>query len=134
MALYLEAVLAEGPADCEVYGLFGDLLPAALMEEGGELQWVRARQGKVPDFKFLLPSPEGPVQCLAELKVISAGKTWFPRGVIGKGTNRRAAGLTTEYEAKLRDYDVRFHGAEPRRRGQLAPPPGVTGDKIPPFW
>ena len=88
MALYLEAVLAKVPADCEVYGLFGDLLPAALMEEGGELQWGRARQGKVPDFKFLLPSPEGPVQCLAELKVISAGKRWFPRGVTGKGTNR----------------------------------------------
>ena len=69
-------------------GLFGDLLPAGLMEEGGELQWGRARQGKVPDFKFLLPSPEGPVQCLAELKVISAGKRWFPRGVTGKGTNR----------------------------------------------
>ena len=94
------------------------------MEEGGELQWGRARQGKVPDFKFLLPSAEGPVQRLAELKVIGAGKTWFPRGVTGKGTNRRAAGLTGEYEAKLRDFDVRFHGAEARRRGQPVPPPG----------
>ena len=34
--------------DCEVYGQFSDLLPASLMEEGGELQWGRARQGKVP--------------------------------------------------------------------------------------
>ena len=81
MALYREACLAKVPADCEVYGLFGDLLPAALLEEGGELQWGRARQGKVPDFKFLLSTPEGPKPCLAELKVISAGKTWFPRGV-----------------------------------------------------
>ena len=88
------------------------------MEEGGELQWGRACQGKVPDFKFLLPSPEGPVQCLADLKVISAGKTWFPRGVARKDTNQQAAGLTSEYEAKLRDYDVRFNGAEPRRWGQ----------------
>ena len=38
MAIYLEAGLSKVPADCEVYGLFGDLLPAALLEEGGELQ------------------------------------------------------------------------------------------------
>ena len=118
MAIYLEAVLAKVPANC-------DLLPAALEEEGGELQWGRARQGKVPDFQFLLPSLEGPTQRLAELKVVSAGKTWFPRGVAGKGTDRRAARLTTEYETKLREYDVRFHGpsrdcrASPCRR--LAP-------------
>jgi hypothetical protein len=117
-------VLAKVPANCEVYGLFGDLLPAALEEEGGELQWGRARQGKVLDFQFLLPSPEGPTQRLAELKVVSAGKTWFPRGVAGKGTDRRAARLTTEYETKLRDYDVRFHGAEPRLQGGPVPPPG----------
>ena len=124
MAIYLEAGLAKVPADCEVYGLFGDLLPAALLEEGGELQWGRARQGKVPDFKFLLPSPEGPKTCLAELKVINAGKTWYPRGVAGKGTGRRAGRLAAEYEAKLRDYDVRFHGALPLRRGEPEPVPG----------
>ena len=124
MAIYLEAGLAKVPADCEVYGLFGDLLPAALLEEGGELQWGRARQGKVPDFRFLLPSPEGPRTCLAELKVINAGKTWYPRGTAGKGTSRRAVRLTTEYEAKLRDYDVRFHGARPWRRGEPQPVAG----------
>jgi hypothetical protein len=122
--LYLEAALSKVPADCEVYGLFGDLLPAALTEEGGELQWGRARQGKVPDFRFLLPSPEGPVSCLAELKLISAGKTSYPRGVAGKGTQRRARKLTTEYEAILRGYDVRFHGAEPRVEGLPEPAPG----------
>ena len=124
MAVYLEAGLAKVPVDCEVYGLFGDLLPAALLEEGGELQWGRARQGKVPDFKFTLSSPEGPKQCLAELKIISAGKTWFPRGVAGKGTSRRADRLTAEYESKLRDFDVRFHGARPRRAGEPEPVPG----------
>ena len=36
--LYLEAALSKVPADCEVFGLFGDLLPAALQEEDGELQ------------------------------------------------------------------------------------------------
>ena len=56
-------------------------------EVGGELQLGRARrrQGKVPDFKFLVPLPEGPVPRLAELKVINAGKTKFPRGKEGRG-------------------------------------------------
>ena len=116
--------MSKVPVDCEVYGLFSDLLPAALQEEGGELQWGRARQGKVPDFKFLLSTPEGPRPSLAELKVISAGKTWYPRGVKGKGTCRRAARLCHEYEMKLHTYDVRFHGAAQRRGGELEPPPG----------
>jgi hypothetical protein len=122
--LYLEAGLSKVPVDCEVYGLFGDLLPAALTAEGGELQWGRARQGKVPDFRFLLPSPEGPVSCLAELKLIGAGKTSYPRGVAGKGSTRRAVKLTSEYEAILRGYDVRFHGAAPRVEGEPEPAPG----------
>jgi hypothetical protein len=122
--LYLEAALSKVPVDCEVYGLFGDLLPAALTEVGGELQWGRARQGKVPDFRFLFPSPEGPVSRLAELKVISAGPTLFPRGGAGRGTQRRANKLTSEYETVLRGYDVRFHGAEPRVDGEPEPPPG----------
>ena len=61
--------------DCEVYGLFSDLLPSQLHQEGGELQWGRARQGAVPDFKILMQTPEGPVPHLAELKCINAGKT-----------------------------------------------------------
>ena len=41
-----------------------------------------------------------------------------------KGTEKRARLLPSEYEAKLRAYDVRFHGAAPHERGQPAPPPG----------
>ena len=41
-----------------------------------------------------------------------------------KGTDRRAQLLQSEYEAKLRVYDIRFHGAAPLQRGQPAPPPG----------
>ena len=52
-----EALLSGVHTDCEVYGLFSDLLPAVVQEEGGELQWGRARQCLVPDFKFLLTSP-----------------------------------------------------------------------------
>ena len=123
-----EATLANLPIDCEVYGLFSDLLPANLQLEGGELQWGRSRQGAVPDFKILMPTPEGPIPRLAELKCINAGVTWYPRGEVGKGTVNRAAKLTYEYEKKLWEYDVRFHGAEGRpdgrRRGQEETQPG----------
>ena len=101
-----EAALAGIAADCEVYGLFSNLLPAALTGEGGEL-----RTARVPDFRLLLPTPDGPKNCLAELKVISAGKTWYPRGTLGKGADRRADRLPAEYERTLRDLDARFLGA-----------------------
>ena len=44
----------------------------------------------VPDFRLRLPTPEGLADHLAELKFVSAGVTWFPRGVRGKGTDKRA--------------------------------------------
>ena len=119
-----EAMLSNVFVDCEVYGQFSDLLPASLMEEGGELQWGRARQGKVPDFKFLLNTPNGPESSLAELKTISAGKSRYPRGVMGKGTDRRAALIPKEYETKLWKYDVKFHGTVQKVSGQPEPPPG----------
>ena len=122
--IVLEAALAKVPTDCEVYGLFSDLLPAVLEAEGGELQWGRARQGKVPDFKFTLASPEGPMPRLAELKVINAGKTWYPRGKEGRGVEKRANCLTREYEHVLRGYDIRFHNAQPLVQGQPEPAPG----------
>ena len=71
------------------------------------------RQGKVPDLKLLLPTPEGPQDSLAELKVVNAAVKWYPRGVKGKGTDRRAVRLNQEYEAKLRALDARFHGMAP---------------------
>ena len=132
-----EAALSGVPLDCEVYGLFSDLLPATLEEEGGELQWGRQRQGKVPDFKITFNTPEGPVPRLAELKVISAGKSWFKRGVKGKGTSQRANRLTFEYEEVLRDFDVQFHGAQPRQArevGEPAPPEPPSGPLLARFW
>ena len=53
-----EAALAGISVDCEVYGLFSDLLPPALVQEGGELHLARARQGKVNDFRILLQGKE----------------------------------------------------------------------------
>ena len=128
--LVSKAAHAGVQVDCEVYGLFSDLLPAAAQEEGGEFQWGRARQGKVPDFRFTLPTPNGPVSSLAELKVIGAGKTWFPSGAAVKGTDKRANLLNSEYESTLHQLDVRFHGSARRVRGQPHPPPGPLGARF----
>ena len=87
-------------------------------------KWGRARQGVIPDFKFMINSPDGPQSSLAELKAISAGKTRYPRGVAGKGTDKRAGLISKEYEDKLRRYDVMYHGASPLVRGQPEPAPG----------
>ena len=88
----------------------------------------------MPDFKFLMPTPEGPTSRLAELKCINAGVSWYPRGEVGKGTVKRAEKLTYEYEKKLWDYDVRFHGAEERpdgrRRGQQEVQPGPLVSRL----
>ena len=61
--------------DCEVYGLFADLLVAAAQGASQKLEWGRARQGLVPDFRIhlLTHDADGPTDSLAELKVIGAG-------------------------------------------------------------
>ena len=105
-----EAMLSGVYVDCEVYGQFSDLLPASLEEEGWGIAVEECQQGVIPDYKFLINTPNGPESSLAELKIISAGKSRYPRGVIGKGTDRRAALIPKEYETKLWKYDVKFHG------------------------
>ena len=37
-----------------------------------------------------LPDPGGLTDTLAELKFIGGGESWFPRGVAGRGSDRRA--------------------------------------------
>ena len=62
-----------------MYGEFLDLIPVeALGEE--QLQQGRGRQGLLPDFKLELPTPGGDHELkLAELKVIGAVESWYPR-------------------------------------------------------
>ena len=61
----------------------------------------------------------GPTDSLAELKFISAGVTWFPRGVDGKGTDRRAARLSGEYKRALAKLDTKFHRTPKNQTGPL---------------
>ena len=42
--------------DSEIFGLFRDLVPAAVLQQGGDLEMVRQRQGKVPDLSYHIPS------------------------------------------------------------------------------
>ena len=79
---------------------------------------ARARQGLVPDFLLRLSTPQGPSDCPAELKVISAGATLHPWGRKGTGVERRASKLANEYRASLAKYDRQFHVV---REGEVGP-------------
>ena len=80
---------------------------------------ARARQGLVPDFRLRLPTPQGPTDCLAELKCIGAGVTWHPTGRKGTGVDKRAAGLASYYKRELAKYDRRFHNTQGEETGPL---------------
>ena len=54
LAIVNECVNAGLVHDCEVYGLFANLIPAQAENHRG-----RARQGLIPDFSLRLPTPEG---------------------------------------------------------------------------
>jgi hypothetical protein len=120
LAIVYECLNAGLVHDCEVYGLFEDLIPAhAVTQRGDSLEWGRARQGLVPDFKIRLPTPEGLTDHLAELKFIGAGVSWFSRGVRGKGTDRRAAGLPLLYKRALERLDTSHHHTPAGQTGPL---------------
>ena len=120
LAIVSECLNAGLVHDCEVYGLFADLIPAqAVTQRGDSLEWGRARQGLIPDFKIRLPTPEGLTDHLAELKFISAGVSWFARGVRGKGTDRRAAGLPLLYKRALERLDTSHHNTQAGQTGPL---------------
>ena len=119
LAIVTECINAGLIHDCEVYGLFADLIPAQALALGQDLEWGRARQGLVPDFRLRLPTPNGITDHLAELKFIGAGLSWFPRGVAGKGADRRANGLPNLYKKKLIPLDSRFHLTPQGQTGPL---------------
>jgi hypothetical protein len=110
-------------AECEVYGEFRDLIPVeALGEE--ELQRGRGRQGLLPDFKLELPTPEGDHDVkLAELKVIGAVDSWYPRSGFSarrsRGVERRATRLPGEYRRPLARLDQRYHATPVGQVGPL---------------
>ena len=78
---------------------------------------------KKTDFRLELPGPLGqPVSRLAELKVIGAVKTWYPRtgdcARRKKGVERRSQELSGEYRRPLIALDRKYHGTQ---AGQVGP-------------
>ena len=110
---------ARVPVDCEVFGLFRDLIPAELTAEGGELEHGRQRLGLCPDFRLRLPSADGPRDLLGELKFISAGVTRYPVGGTAKQVDRRARELPGTYRRPLERLDRLHHGTQPGETGRL---------------
>jgi hypothetical protein len=125
--------------DAEVFGLFRHLVPTEVMDRGGELETLRARNGKVPDLCYRLPTPPQPTgptlrgrgrattartqrgqptRQLAELKVINAGPSRYPVGSTDKAVDRRARKLAGEYRHDLGALDRRYHNTA---RGQTGP-------------
>ena len=111
-------------AECEVYGLFRDLIPVEALGQEEELQRGRGRQGLLPDFRLELPSPAGePEYRLAELKMIGAVEKWYPRsGVLARrksGVERRVIPLPGEYRNPLAKLDQKYHGVAVGQVGPL---------------
>ena len=75
----------------------------------------RARQGLIPDFRMRLPDSGGLTDNLAEIKFIGAGAGCFPRGVAGRGKDRRDNGLPNLYKP----LDARFQGTQAGQSGPL---------------
>ena len=124
------AIWARVPCDCEIFGLFSDLIPIQAVMDGGQLQDVRSRHGKVPDLMLRLPlttygqevQQGGATDTLCELKLLNAGVSRYPRSgpqAQEKAVNRRARALQGEYEGKLSKLDQDFHGTAPGQTGPL---------------
>ena len=56
-------------AECEVFGLFRDLIPVEALEVEEELQIGQGRQGLLPDFIMEFSSPMGQPESLNSLEL-----------------------------------------------------------------
>ena len=118
--------------ECEVFGAFRDLIPVEAMEVEDDLRPGRKRAGLLPDFSMDLPEPGaedghaalgGIRKTLAEVKVIGAVKTYYPRsGPLArrtKGVDRRGVLVPGEYRRPLEALDTRYHNTAPGDTGPL---------------
>ena len=132
LAIVDAAIKSRVECEAEVFGLFRDLLPSEALQNNQQFASVRQRSGLVPDLRLHMPSKPANVggtgssrqpeviatDVLAELKVINAGVTRYPRGNRAKATDRRARALPGEYRSKLAALDRQFHHTE---QGQVGP-------------
>ena len=107
-----------------MFVLFKDLIPSEALGQEDSLQRGSRTQGLLPDFRLELPTPRGQSEYrLAELKVIGAVSTWYPRnGKLSrkkKGVERRGDRLPEEYRKPLEKLDVKYHGTSEGQTGPL---------------
>ena len=106
-------------ADAEVFGLFRDLIPPELVQQGGELQYGRQRVGLTPDLLLRLPTPDGVTDQLGEVKAMSAGVSRYPPGRAEKQADRRARELPATYRRPLQRLDQEVRGTPAGEKGAL---------------
>ena len=106
-------------ADAEVFGLFRDLIPPELVQQGGELQYGRQRVGLTPDLLLRMPTPDGVTDQLGEVKAMSAGVSRYPPGRAEKQADRRARELPATYRRPLQRLDQEVRGTVAGEKGAL---------------
>ena len=84
-------------ADAEVFGLFRDLIPAEMTEQGGELQYGRKRVGLTPNLLLRLTTPDVVKDSLGEIECINR----YPPGKTEKQADMRAKELPGLYRRPL---------------------------------
>ena len=107
MKLYNLAIECRVPVSCEVFGCFSHCIP----QQGlARIEHGRQRQSMIPDFKFDLPTPQGKMASLAELKTIAFCQTYHHPGAAKRGVELRADALPGEYLRKAREADRAYCG------------------------
>ena len=115
MEAFAWAGLGEGvDVQCEVFGEFSHLIPKEALDDipyGGD------RWGIVPDFLFG-EALKGWSGMLAELKVVSCCKSYYPMGKSTRGVETRAGRVPAEYVRRAREADQKYCGTP---EGEVGP-------------
>ena len=116
MKLYSLATECRLPTNCEVFGLFSSCIP----QQGlNRIERGRQRQSMIPDFQLQLPTPQGRVSKLAELKTIAFCQTYHHPGARKRGVELRADSLPNEYLRKAREADRNYCGTAAGAQGPV---------------
>ena len=106
--------------DTEPFGLFSHLIPASAYSENGHLFHHRERQGLVPDFLVTSPPDHGQQSSfLCELKMISAGLTYYQSRSGDRSVEIRAKQLPKLYRDKAKNIDKTYCRVQPNQKGPV---------------
>ena len=104
-------------ADAKPYGLFSPCIPSAATAENEDLHRPSSQQGAISDLILNYPANHGPgSQAIAELKLLSAGRTWYHGSQ--KAVDIRGRQLPKSYRVCAQKIDQKYSGTTP---GQVGP-------------